>query len=430
MLSFLGKSVALLAALQATLSSASPLATEEHSVEKRANGYANSDYFTNWGIYERNFQPADLVASDVTHVIYSFMNLQADGTVVSGDTYADFEKHYADDSWNDVGTNAYGCVKQLFKVKKANRGLKVLVSIGGWTWSTNFPSAASTDANRKNFARTAITFMKDWGFDGIDVDWEYPADSTQASNMILLFKEVRSQLDAYAAQYAPGYHFLLTIAAPAGKDNYSKLRLADLGQVLDYINLMAYDYAGSFSPLTGHDANLFANPSEPNATPFNTDSAVKDYIKGGVPANKIVLGMPIYGRSFQNTAGIGQTYNGVGGGGGGSTGSWEAGIWDYKALPRAGATIKYDDVAKGYYSYNSNTKELISFDTPDMINTKVAYLKSLGLGGSMFWEASADKKGTDSLIGTSHRALGSLDSTQNLLSYPNSKYDNIRKGLN
>ncbi|KAL7929119.1 endochitinase 42 [Trichoderma chlorosporum] len=424
MLNFLGKSVALLAALQATLSSASPLATEERSVEKRASGYANSVYFTNWGIYDRNFQPADLVASDITHVIYSFMNLQADGTVVSGDAYADYQKHYSDDSWNDVGNNAYGCVKQLFKVKKANRNLKVLLSIGGWTWSTNFPSAASTDANRKNFAKTAIAFVKDWGFDGIDIDWEYPADSTQASNMILLLKEVRSQLDAYASQYAPGYHFLLTIAAPAGKDNYSKLRLADLGQVLDYINLMAYDYAGSFSPLTGHDANLFANPSNPNATPFNTDSAVKDYINGGVPASKIVLGMPIYGRSFENTAGIGQNYSGVG------SGSWEAGIWDYKALPKAGATVQYDSVAKGYYSYDANTKELISFDTPDMVNTKVSYLKSLGLGGSMFWEASADKKGSDSLIGTSHKALGSLDSTQNLLSYPNSQYANIKNGLN
>lgn len=327
-------------------------------------------------------------------------------------------------AWNDVGNNAYGCAKQLFKLKKANRNLKVMLSIGGWTWSTNFPAVASTDASRKTFARTAITFMKDWGFDGIDIDWEYPADSTQASNMILLLKEVRSQLDAYAAQYAPGYHFLLSIAAPAGPEHYSVLRLADLGQVLDYVNLMAYDYAGSWSSFSGHDANLFANPQNPNSAPYNTDTAVKAYIKGGVPASKIVLGMPIYGRSFESTSGLGQSYNGLG------VGSWEAGIWDYKVLPKAGATVKYDDVAKGYYSYDPSTKELISFDTPDMINTKVSYLKSLGLGGSMFWEASADKKGTDSLIGTSHRALGSLDSTQNLLSYPNSQYDNIKKGLN
>ncbi|KAK1253955.1 hypothetical protein MKX07_002032 [Trichoderma sp. CBMAI-0711] len=423
MLNFFGKSVALLAALQATLTSASPLATKEHSVEKRASGFANAVYFTNWGIYGRNFQPADLVASDITHVIYSFMNLQSDGTVVASDTYADVEKHYADDSWNDVGTNLYGCAKQLFKLKKANRNLKVMLSIGGWTYSTNFASAASTDANRKRFASTAITYMKDWGFDGIDIDWEYPADSTQASNMILLLKEVRSQLDAYAAQHAPGYHFLLSIAAPAGEVNYSLLRMADLGQVLDYVNLMAYDYAGSWSNASGHDANLYPNPQNPNATPFNTDDAVKAYIKGGVPASKIVLGMPIYGRSFESTSGIGQPFNGIG------SGSWENGVWDYKALPKAGATVQYDDVAKASYSYDPSTKELISFDTPDVINTKVSYLKSLGLGGSMFWEASADKKGADSLIGTSHKALGALDSTQNLLSYPDSKYDNLKNGL-
>ncbi|KAK5997373.1 Chitinase 1 [Cladobotryum mycophilum] len=424
MLGFFTKSVAILASLQASLSLASPLTKREDGLEKRASGYVNTAYFVNWGIYARNFQPQNLQASDLTHVLYSFMNVRDDGTVFSGDTYADYEKHYPDDSWNDVGNNAYGCVKQLYKLKKANRNLKVLLSIGGWTWSTNFPSAASTDANRKNFAKSAVTFLKDWGLDGIDIDWEYPADNTQATNMVLLLQAVRNELDSYAAQYAKGHHFLLSIAAPAGPDHYKFLKLADLGKVLDFVNLMAYDYAGSFSNKTGHDANLFPNPQNLDATPYNTDQAVKAYIQGGVPANKIVLGMPIYGRSFTATDGIGKPFNGVG------SGSWENGIWDYKALPKSGATLKYDDVAKGYYTYDASTKELISYDTPDMITTKVNYLKGQGLGGSMFWEASADKTGSASLIGTSHKGLGSLDSTQNYLDYPNSQYDNIKKGLN
>lgn len=301
--------------------------------------------------------------------------------------------------------------------------MKVLLSIGGWTWSTNFPAAASSPATRSTFAKSAVSFMKDWGFDGLDVDWEYPADDTQAGNMVLLLQAVRDELDGYAAKSAPGHRFELSIAAPAGPDNYKKLHMADLGRVLDHINLMAYDFAGSWGNYSGHNANLYARQDNPNATPFNTDDAVKGYIKGGVPAEKIVLGMPIYGRSFQSTDGIGKPFNGVG------SGTWENGVWDYKALPKAGAKIIYDDLSKAYYSYDFGTKELISFDTPDIIKEKVSYLKGNGMGGSMFWEASADHKDGGSLISASRQALGGLDSSQNWLSYPDSQYENIKKGM-
>lgn len=395
-------------------------------VEKRATGYQNSVYYTNWAIYGRNYQPQQLPASQLSIVLYAFANLQSSGQVYSSDTWSDLEKHYDTDSWNDVGTNAYGCVKQLFLLKKANRKMKVMLSIGGWTYSTNFPAAASTATSRALFASSAVTLVKDWGFDGIDIDWEYPADATQAQNFVLLLQEVRSQLDAYAAQYAPGYHFLLTIASPAGPTNYNIMKLGTMAGIIDYFNLMAYDYAGSWDTTSGHQANLYNNPSNPTATKFNTDDAVKAYIAAGVPSSKIVLGMPIYGRSFENTAGIGQSYSGIG------SGSWENGVWDYKALPKSGATVYTDSVAGATYSYDSSAKELISYDTPAMVQTKVSYLKSKGLGGSMFWEASGDKTDSSSLMLTSFNSLGgasALDSTQNLLSYPNSKYDNIKAGV-
>ncbi|KAI6082963.1 glycoside hydrolase family 18 protein [Hypoxylon rubiginosum] len=408
--------------LQASASIASPIA----EVQKRASGFQNTVYFTNWGIYGRNYQPAQLPASQISLVLYSFLNLRADGTVYASDSYADLEKHYDGDSWNDVGTNAYGCVKQLYKLKQANRHLKTSLSIGGWTYSTNFAAAASTDATRSTFAKSAVALMKDWGFDGLDIDWEYPADDTQASNMVLLLKAIRAELDSYSSQYAGGYHFLLTAAVPAGPTNYNKLHLSEMATLLDSFNLMAYDYAGSWDTTSGHQANLYPSTGNPVSTPFSTEAAVNAYIAGGVPASKIVMGIPLYGRSFESTNGLGQSYSGIG------TGSWEAGVWDYKVLPKAGATEMYDDAAGASYSYDSSAKELICYDNVDMVKRKITYLKGKGLGGSMFWEASGDRTDSGSLIATSFNAQGgsgSLDSTQNCLSYPNSAYANIKANL-
>lgn len=308
-------------------------------------------------------------------------------------------------------------------MKKANRKLKVLLSIGGWTWSANFPAAASTEATRATFAKSAVTIMKDWGFDGIDIDWEYPADDVEAANMVFLLQAVREELDSYAAQHASGHHFQLSIAAPAGQEHYAKLHMVELGDVLDHVNLMAYDYAGSWSSATGHNANLYSSQENPDSTPFNTDDAVRAYLNGSIPSEKLVLGMPIYGRSFEGTSGIGDAFSGIG------SGSWENGVWDYKVLPKTGATVHYDDAAQAYYSFDANTNELVSFDPPDMVRKKVAYLQELGLGGSMFWEASADRSGSDSMVQVSAESLESLDHTQNWLDYPDSQYENIAAGM-
>jgi chitinase len=157
---------------------------------------------------------------------------------------------------------------------------------------------------------------------------------------------------------------------------------------------MAFDYAGgTFSDYSGYLANVHKG-DDPNATPFATEPAIQDYIAGGVPPEKIVLGMPLYGRSYANTAGMGEPFDGVG------DGSWADGNWDYKDLPRPGATVYNDFDIVGSYGYNNNTNYLVSFDTPEIQAKKADYITSTGLGGGWWWESSSDKTGADSLVGT------------------------------
>ncbi|WEW57141.1 Chitinase 4 [Emydomyces testavorans] len=382
-------------------------------------------YFTNWGIYGRNYQPQDIPANHITHILYSFANIRGDsGEVHLTDTYADLEKHYPSDSWDEKGNNAYGCVKQLFLLKKRHRHLKVLLSIGGWTYSSNFRAAATPDG-RRTFARSAVKLLADCGFDGIDIDWEYPQDDAEAQNYVSLLNETRVALDEYASQNAHGKHFLLTIAAPCGPNNYSKLRIAEMDRYLDFWNLMCYDFSGSWDSVAGHMANVYQSQSAPNTTPFNADAAVSAYISAGVHPSKIIFGLPLYGRAFENTQGPGSPFQGVG------QGSWENGVWDYKALPQAGSQEENDTQLLASWSYSSSAQKMISYDTPSMAQQKAGYILHRGLGGAMWWELSGDHPVSHerSLINVTVSGLGgtaALDGSENMLDYPTSVYDNVK----
>jgi chitinase len=228
--------------------STKPTAVPEPA-EPAHNGYRAVAYYGNWDVYARNFSPPQIPADRLTHLLYSFADNKADGTVFLTDTYADTDKHNANDSWNDQGNNVYGSIKQLQILKASNRNLKVILSVGGWTYTntnTHMDMPMATATGRQKFARSCVQMIKDYGFDGIDVDWEYPQNTEQGSQFLALLKEIRNQMDEYAATLMFGNeygqemkpNFLLSIAAPAGEKNYRNLPLQQISQVTDFINLM------------------------------------------------------------------------------------------------------------------------------------------------------------------------------------------------
>ncbi|KAF8998382.1 glycosyl hydrolases family 18-domain-containing protein [Cyathus striatus] len=398
-----------------------------HVIQRRATNKASFAYFTNWGIYYpgANFQPTDIVTGPLTHILYAFADTDAStGAIMLTDPFADEQKHFPGDSGDETGNNLYGCLKQLYLLKLQKRNLKVLLSIGGWTYSQsghfNFVTSASA---RTTFVSNAVQLIEDYGFDGIDFDFESPTSSDQGQGFADLITALRTAFDQLQAKKGDSTSYLITAAVAASAANYANLKVSQMNAGLSYLNLMAYDYAGSWLTYADNQANLYGGVR----TGLSTDSAVQYYLSSGATASKINLGMPLYGRAFENTNGIGQAFNGVG------PGSIDPGVYSYNVLPLAGAQVFENTTDVTSYSYDSSKKELVSYDTPNIVKLKSQYINTKGLGGSMFWDASyqlsTDKVGADSLVATAAGVLGTLDQTQNHINFPDSKWDNIRNNM-
>ncbi|CAE7219908.1 unnamed protein product [Rhizoctonia solani] len=384
-------------------------------------GKVNIGYYTNWAIYGRKYTPLDIDVDSLTHIYYAFADTNTvTGQAILTDLWADQQITYPGDDNTASGNNLYGNLKQLYLLKQKKRSLKTILSFGGWTYSQaghfNFATNATS---RANFVKTAIQLVEDNGFDGIDIDWEYPAAGEQAEAFVALLKDTRAGLDAYAKSKGDTVPYELSASVPAGAQNYQNLKVNDMNKYLTHWNLMAYDYSGSWSEVSDHQANVYGGA----LSGVSTSASTKWYLEQGASKEKFVIGMPIYGRGFENTDGIFQPFNGTG------SGTWEAGVYDYKALPFPNATVYNDLKNISSYSYDSVKKQLISYDTPLIIAAKSTWLSVQGLAGAMFWELSADKNGTDSLLWTAANTMRKLDNTENHLSYPGSQFENVKAGM-
>ena len=349
-------------------------------------------YFTNWGVYGRNYHVKNLVTSGsaekITHINYAFGNVSG-GKCTIGDAYADYDKAYTADQSVDGKADTWdqplrGNFNQLRKLKAQYPHIKVLWSFGGWTWSGGFGQAVQNPAA---FAQSCYDLVEDprWAdvFDGIDLDWEYPNAcglSCDTSGPAAF----KNMMQAMRAKF--GANNLVTAAVTADATEGGKIDAADYGgaaQYLDWYNVMTYDFFGAWAkngPTAPHSP-LTSYPGIPQAG-FNSAEAIAKFKAKGVPAAKLLLGIGFYGRGW-----TGVTQSAPGGTATGpAQGTYESGIEDYKVLknscPATGtvAGTAYAHCGTNWWSY----------DTPATVTSKMSWANNQGLKGAFFWEFSGD----------------------------------------
>ncbi|MGN8644753.1 glycoside hydrolase family 18 protein [Gracilibacillus sp. HCP3S3_G5_1] len=405
------------------------LTKEEITAAESGNDYRIVGYYTQWSTYGRDFQVIDIDASKLTHIVYAFADYcwegeghsdatdceeVPNGTVVSADPWADFQNPnvlgLTEDELEDWDRDFYGNLGGLAILKDENPGLRTLLSIGGWTFSKNFSNIAASDETRRTFAKSAVAFMRTYEMDGVDIDWEYPVSGGHEGNIhrpedkqnhTLLLQEIRKELDK--AEKEDGKKYELAIASSANPSYLENNEMAKIAEIVDFIDIMTYDFNGSWQSTSAHNAPLFADPAAseagvPGTEVFNVATAIEGHLHAGVPANKLVMGLPFYGRSWascDNTEAMpnGGYYHNCQGAG---NGTWEAGVYDYDDIIQHKLTddqyvAYWNDVSKVPYLFNEETGEFISYDDEQSIAEKVAYAENLQLGGAMIWELSADR---------------------------------------
>lgn len=318
---------------------------------------------------------SEIDASRLTHINYAFADVQNNRIILRRD---DDARHLAD----------------LVALRNDHPHLKILVSVGGWSWSDNFSDAALTDSSRKSFAQSGVALIREHQLDGIDLDWEYPGlpgedniyRAEDKQNFTLMLRELREQLDALAREEGRSEVYLLTIAAGAGPSYLANTEMNLVHQYLDHINLMTYDFRGAWTEETGHHTNLFGS----GCNEISSDEAVRAFLDAGVPPEKIVLGAAFYGRSWTGVSlkdsGFCQPYDSSGR-------SFSYAALEEGRLNRDGTLRIWDEEARAPYLLTPETGEFITYEDASSLQHKALYVREQGLGGVMFWSYDHDPSG-------------------------------------
>lgn len=323
-----------------------------------------------------SIQPGQIDARAMTRINYAFANIK-DGEVALG---------YPQDDAN---------LKILSALRQQNPALEILLSVGGWSWSAHFSDAAFTDQSRRVFIESAVGLIRRYQLDGLDIDWEYPDQAgagnvhrrEDTENFTLLLQELRERLDG--AEKTLHRRLYLTIAAEASGEYLQKTQMDKVQSYVDAVNLMAYDYYMPGSDrITGNFAPLYESPADPKHV--SAAASVQAYEKAGVPAAKIVLGVPFYGRAWRD---VEDSNHGLFQRGKGGPDAYISYDQIAKTMLGHGYNRYWDAASSAPYLYNPEQRVFVSYEDPQSLAAKCRYVLKSKLAGIMFWDYSDDSSG-------------------------------------
>ncbi|OGU35408.1 MAG: hypothetical protein A2068_01465 [Ignavibacteria bacterium GWB2_35_6b] len=317
----------------------------------------------------------EIAVEKLTHINYAFADIK-NGEIAIG---------FKNDSAN---------FSILNQTKQRNPNLKILISVGGWTWSGQFSDMSLTTESRNKFIESSIRFIQNYNLDGIDLDWEFPNlegygnvhRPEDKENFTYLLKELRVALDKLGEE--KDIHYLLTIASGAFEDYLANTEMGKAQQYLDFINVMAYDmYESDYDTVAGHHTPLYTNPLDHKK--ISADAAIQMYLQAGVPAEKLVLGVAFYGRAWESAS---SENNGLYRQAGPVKKQIRGSFKNLKQnFENKNGFIRYwDSTSMAPYLFNETEKIFITYDDEESLKEKCKYINEHGLKGAMFWEYSSD----------------------------------------
>ncbi|KAM8712428.1 hypothetical protein ACLKA7_012873 [Drosophila subpalustris] len=344
-------------------------------------------YHGTWSVYRPNdgqFGIEDINPFLCTHLVYAFMGIKDTGDLRIIDPYLDLEEN-----------GGRGNIKKFNALKLKNPTLKTLVAVGGWNeGSKRFSIVASDAEKRARFIEQVVQFIQRHGFDGLDLDWEYPgqrhslANTNDRDNYVTFLKELKEGFDPF------GY----LLSAAVGSAEFSAEISYDIPAIvpyLDLINVMAYDLHGPWDETVGINAPLYAGSCDTSrrANQLNVDAVVKYWLGAGAPPEKLVLGVPFYGRTFtlasaeQHSPGAAHIGRGIAG-----PFSREPGVLGYNELcgllQHDGWTEEWDDEQHVPYAFKD--RQWVGYENVQSLTSKAEYAMDNQLAGIMIWSLESD----------------------------------------